>query len=96
MRGREADDDKLNRLMYSSIQGLMQASSPAIERIWNAPRGADIYYTGLANGARVYFIDAGEDENGLRTFLKAGICGSKNTQIRVINTFTGNKGKNKV
>lgn len=91
MQGREGDDDRLNRVMYDSIQTIMGGNPGSVKHVRHAPAGTTIYYGGLSNGARVYFVDAGNDEQGRRTFLKAGLCGSKGTEPAVIKTFSGRK-----
>jgi hypothetical protein len=91
MQGRVADDDRLNGIMYTSIQAVMNGNPGAVKRMRNAPQGTDIYYGGLSSGARVYFVDAGKNENGMRIFLKAALCGSKNSEPRVLATLSGRK-----
>jgi hypothetical protein len=89
MRGREHDEDKLNRLMYDSISQILSGNPGAIKRFKNSPEGIDIFYDGLYGGARVYFADLGKDDKGMRTFLKAAVCGSKSTEPKVLSTFSG-------
>lgn len=92
MQGRESDDDRLNRVMYESIRRIMLGQPSSVKRVRNAPEGLSIYYGGLTSGARIYFADLGiPEENLLRTFLKVGVCGSKNTEPSLLKTFTGNK-----
>lgn len=91
MLGRETDDDRLNDVMYNAIQAIMSGNPGTVKRVKNAPEGTDMYYGGLSNGARVYFVDAGRDNIGMRIFLKIALCGSKNSEPRVLSTLSGKK-----
>lgn len=93
MRGGKNDDDRLNRVMYESILSIMSGNPGAVKRFRNSPKGIDIYYGGLPSGARVYFVDIGTDDKDRRTFLKAAVCGSKNSEPKILSTFSGKKEK---
>lgn len=93
MRGKEPLDDKLNRAMHIGIQHILMGNPGALKRVQNAPEGVAIYYDQTKAGARVFFTDLGTDKDGVRVFLKTGVCASKNNEAKIIGAISG-KGKN--
>ena len=95
MLGKLDDDDKLNRVMYGAILRILAGQQGSVKRFVNSPKNLDIYYDGLSSGARVYFADMGttKTESGkeLRTFLKIGLCSSKNQEPRIMGVFSGER-----
>ena len=91
MEGRQDLDDALNVVMWSSIRKILSGNPSSVKKLQNAPNGMSIFYAGLGGSrvSRVYFADMRID--GVRTFIKVGLAGSKNQEPSVMKTLTGKK-----
>ena len=91
MEGRQGVDDALNVAMWSAVRKILSGNPSSVKKLQNAPTGMSIFYTGLGGSrvSRVYFADMHID--GVRTFIKLGIAGSKNQEPAVMKTLTGKK-----
>lgn len=97
MENAPSDDDKLNQIMYTSVQQILGGNPGSVKRVLNAPEGVSVFYGGTKNGARIFFMDGGNDEQGVRTFLKVGVGRSKNVEPKIIGIISGKgRGKEKV
>lgn len=89
MMGKKDVDDRLEQKMWFAIREILNGKPFEVKRMQNSPGNLTIYYVGPDKSAeRVFFADLGQVE-GIRTFMKLGICSTKNKEPKILGILSG-------